>query len=83
MATALITTFYGIILANLVFYPIVGKLQSNSIKEINYNELILEGLLSIQAGENPRIVEEKLTSFIANTQKRGKGRRPPLIRRKL
>jgi chemotaxis protein MotA len=71
MATALITTFYGIILANLVFYPIVGKLQSNSIKEINYNELILEGLLSIQAGENPRIVEEKLTSFIANTQKRG------------
>ena len=42
MATALITTFYGIILANLVFYPIVGKLQSNSIKEINYNELILK-----------------------------------------
>lgn len=71
MATALITTFYGIILANLVFYPIAGKLKQNSKSEISYNELILEGLLSIQAGENPKIVEEKLNSFVAKTIKKG------------
>lgn len=69
MATALITTMYGVILANLVFTPIVGKLKNNSSQEISYNELILEGLLSIQAGENPKIVEEKLSSFIAKTEK--------------
>lgn len=69
MSTALITTFYGIILANLVFAPIAGKLKINSEREISYNELILEGLLSIQAGENPRIVEEKLTSFVAKSIK--------------
>lgn len=69
MATALITTMYGVVLANLVFSPIVGKLKNNSVQEISYNELILEGLLSIQAGENPKIVEEKLSSFIAKTEK--------------
>ncbi len=71
MATALITTFYGIILADLVFLPIAGKLKINSDDEISYNELILEGLLSIQAGENPKIVEEKLNSFVAKSIKRG------------
>ena len=71
MATALITTFYGIILANLVFSPIAGKLKHNSESEICYNELILEGLLSIQAGENPKIVEEKLNSFVAKSIKMG------------
>lgn len=69
MATALVTTFYGVIMANLVFTPIVGKLKHNSKQEISYNELILEGLLSIQAGENPKIIEEKLTSFIAKREK--------------
>ncbi|MCK9479798.1 MAG: motility protein A [Firmicutes bacterium] len=69
MATALVTTFYGVILANLVFTPIAGKLRSNSKLEMGYNELILEGLLSIQAGENPLIIEEKLNSFVAKMDK--------------
>lgn len=69
MATALVTTFYGVIMANLIFSPIVGKLKQNSKQEISYNELILEGLLSIQSGENPKIVEEKLNSFIAKNKK--------------
>jgi len=69
MATALITTFYGVIFANLMFTPMASKLERTTEKEIRYNELILEGLLSIQAGENPRLIEEKLVSFIAKNEK--------------
>lgn len=69
MATALITTFYGVLFANLMFSPMASKLERATEKEIRYNELILEGLLSIQAGENPRLIEEKLVSFIAKNEK--------------
>ena len=58
MATALITTFYGVILANLVFLPMANKLKERSEEEILVKEIMIEGVLSIQAGENPRIVEE-------------------------
>lgn len=70
MSTALITTFYGVLFANLCFTPIASKLQSITEREIRYNELILEGLLAIQAGENPRLIEEKLVSFIAKNEKK-------------
>lgn len=65
MAVALITTFYGVILANLVFLPMAGKLKIRSQEERLERELIIEGVLSIQAGENPRIVEEKLLAFLS------------------
>jgi len=65
MATALITTFYGVILANLVFLPMANKLKERSEEEILVKEIMIEGVLSIQAGENPRIVEEKLRAFLA------------------
>lgn len=65
MAVALITTFYGMVLANLVFKPIAKKLKSQSDDESLQKELFMEGLLSIQDGENPRIIKDKLTSFIA------------------
>ncbi len=64
MAIALITTFYGAVLANLIFIPIAGKLKTRSKQEVMSKELILEGVLSIQSGDNPRIVEQKLISFI-------------------
>jgi len=64
MAVALITTFYGSLLANLIFLPIAGKLKVRSSEEILNKELMLEGILSIQAGENPRIVAEKMKSFL-------------------
>lgn len=64
MAVALITTFYGAILANLVFNPMAGKLKTRSKEERLIKEMILEGILSISKGENPRIVEDKLNSFI-------------------
>jgi len=65
MATALITTFYGALFANLICLPIAGKLKVRSEEEIFSRELIIEGILSIQSGDNPRIVEEKLKAFIA------------------
>ncbi|WP_456324314.1 motility protein A [Desulfonauticus submarinus] len=64
MAVALITTFYGAILSNLIFNPMAGKLKTRSKEERLVKEMILEGILSISKGENPRIVEDKLNSFI-------------------
>lgn len=65
MATALITTFYGVLFANLICIPVAGKLAVRSEQEILVKELIIEGVLSIQAGENPRVVEEKLKAFLS------------------
>ncbi len=64
MSVALITTFYGSFLANLVFNPIAWKLKELTNKEILYKTVLIEGMLSIQAGENPRIIQEKLMSFL-------------------
>ncbi len=64
MAVAMITTFYGAVLANLIFLPLAGKLKTRSKQEVMLKELILEGVLAIQSGDNPRIVEQKLISFV-------------------
>ena len=64
MAVALVTTFYGAVLANLMFLPIAGKLETLSTQEVLQMEMILEGILSIQQGDNPRLLQEKLMSFI-------------------
>ncbi len=65
MAVALLTTFYGSLLANLFFIPISKKLEINGAEETLIKQMMIEGLLSIQAGENPRIIEEKLKTFLA------------------
>ena len=65
MATALITTFYGSILANWICSPVATKLKGKNAEEMMVKEIEIEGLLSIQAGENPRVIEEKLKSFLA------------------
>ncbi len=65
MSVALVTTFYGVLLANFICLPIAGKLKVRSREEILLKEVMLEGLLSIQAGENPRIIEEKLNAFLS------------------
>ena len=64
MAVALITTLYGSLLANWICTPIATKLKSHNDTEIMTKEVMVEGLLSIQAGENPRVIEEKLKSFL-------------------
>lgn len=65
MAVALITTLYGSLLANWICTPVASKLKANNDVEIMIKEIMIEGLLSIQAGENPRVIEEKLKSFLA------------------
>jgi chemotaxis protein MotA len=57
---AFIATMYGISFANLVWLPFASKIKSKAARETMINEIIIEGLLSIQAGENPRIIKEKL-----------------------
>lgn len=64
MAVALLTTFYGALLANLVLLPLAGKLDNRHREEALLKELLIEGILSIQAGDNPRTIEEKLKSFV-------------------
>lgn len=65
MAIALITTLYGSLLANWIATPVATKLKNNNDEEAMVKEIMIEGLLSIQAGENPRVIEEKLKSFLA------------------
>lgn len=69
MAVALVTTFYGAILANWICIPVSTKLKSKNAQEIMIKELMVEGLLSIQAGENPRVIEEKLKSFLSPSRR--------------
>ncbi|MGI6783807.1 MAG: motility protein A [Aminivibrio sp.] len=69
MAVALVTTFYGSMLANAFAIPIGKKLAVRSEEEVLSMELMVEGVLSIQAGENPRIVEEKLKVFLPPRQR--------------
>ena len=65
MAVALVTTFYGSLIANFIATPIANKLKLNSNDEILHKQVMVEGLLSIQAGENPRVIEEKLKAFLS------------------
>lgn len=69
MALALVTTFYGSILANFVCAPIINKLGGNSAEEIRLREMMMEGVLSIQSGENPRLMEHKLKTFLSPDQR--------------
>jgi chemotaxis protein MotA len=64
MAVALITTLYGSMMANLVMIPMAGKLKDFDAAEAKVKEMEIEGVLSIQAGDNPRILAMKLLSFL-------------------
>ncbi len=70
MATALVTTFYGSVLANWICAPVATKLKGKNAEEMMVKEIEIEGLLSIQAGENPRVIEEKLKSFLAPSDRK-------------
>ncbi len=64
MSIALITTLYGCMLANLIFNPIATKLRIRSDEETFYKQMIIEGVLGIQAGDNPKMLREKLASLM-------------------
>jgi chemotaxis protein MotA len=64
IAGAFVATLWGVMTANLLWLPIANKLKRSSTEEVAYKELVLEGILAIQAGANPRNVAEKLKSFL-------------------
>lgn len=68
MAIALLTTFYGMVLANLVFLPLAGKLSNLTEKEIFIKKVIIEGVIGVQSGQNPKILEEKLSAFLSEDE---------------
>ena len=70
MAVALITTFYGALIANLFALPIADKLALRSSQEIAAKLLVIRGVMSIQAGDNPRIVQQKLLAFLDVRQRK-------------
>ncbi|MBU5591071.1 motility protein A [Clostridium sp. MSJ-4] len=70
MAKALITTYYGAIMANLFFNPMSANLSLKSGKEVSAREMMLEGILAIQSGVNPRIVEEKLVTYLSPQERK-------------
>ena len=69
MALALITSLYGAILCYLIFQPVRRKLMDQDGGETRVREIMIEGILSIQSGDNPRILEEKLISFLPPKQR--------------
>lgn len=68
MATALITTLYGTVLANIIFLPLATNLQGLANEKLQINEIILEGILSIQEGQNPRDIEDKLKTYLSDAE---------------
>ena len=64
MAVALLTTFYGALMANIIFLPMASKLKTRSKAELLVHEIILAGIQSLVAGENPRVMEQKLHGFL-------------------
>ena len=64
MAVALITTLYGAIVANVVCMPFAEKLGFNSKQELLVMEIVVRGIMAIQSGENPRVIEQKLGTFL-------------------
>jgi chemotaxis protein MotA len=68
MSVALVTTFYGSLLANAVFGPLSKRLKTMGSVEYMRKELLLEGIMAIQSGGNPRSIREKLNAFLANTK---------------
>ncbi|PIE43579.1 MAG: flagellar motor protein [Gammaproteobacteria bacterium] len=64
IATAFVATIYGVAFANLFLFPVASKLKEISRKQVVYGELMIEGIVSIAEGENPRAIEHKLQGFI-------------------
>ncbi len=70
MAVALLTTLYGTVLANLVFLPMATKLENQTEEEIFVKQIIIEGVIGVQSGQNPKVLEEKLSAFITENEKK-------------
>lgn len=72
MGLALVTTFYGVLLSNLVFLPLAGKLKRKSEEELMIKDLLVEGIIGIHAKEHPIILREKLMTFVPQRERKEK-----------
>lgn len=72
MAVALITTFYGALFANMFMIPLAGKLAERNTAEILNRQIVIEGILAIQAGENPNVIRERLLGFLPPKDRKDK-----------
>lgn len=70
MSVALVTTFYGCLLANLIFMPIAKKLRIRNEEELLYKQIMIEGILAIQSGDNPKFLKEKLVTYLGEKERR-------------
>lgn len=64
IATAFVATIYGICFANLFFLPVANKLKAVIARQSQYREMLIEGLVSIAEGQNPRVIETKLSAYL-------------------
>lgn len=69
MGAALITTFYGSLIANIMAIPVAQKLDLKTELEVGNMEMIVEGVIAIQSGANPRVIEDKLVAYLSPTEK--------------
>ncbi len=69
MAVALLTTLYGTVLANLVFLPMATKLANKTDEEVFIKQIIIEGVIGVQSGQNPKVLQEKLSAFSVTNNK--------------
>ncbi len=73
MSVALVTTFYGSFLAHVIFNPIAANLTARDEEEILCRQIIVEGIMAIQSGENPKFLRERLMTFMNQQQREGSG----------
>jgi len=64
IASAFLATLWGLLMANVIYLPIAGKLKANDEEEATYRMMLMEGVLGIQAGENPRLLKDKLMTYL-------------------
>jgi chemotaxis protein MotA len=76
IAGAFLATLYGVGSANVIFLPVSNKLKELSSEEVQYRELLLEAVLSIQAGENPRILADRLATFLPPAERNDRAPEP-------
>ena len=73
LAIALLTTLYGALIANALALPLADRLGRRSAEEVLYKTIIIKGVMSIQSGDNPRVVEQKLRTFLPPSMRLAEG----------
>lgn len=73
MSVALVTTFYGSFLAHVIFNPIAANLTARDEEEVLCRQIIVEGIMAIQSGENPKFLRERLMTFMSQKTREGEG----------